>query len=920
MKRRKRLKMTAKALAVAAVLALSLALGLAASAEGLEDFSNLGLYGGQVYDLAIDPSMPVKVFAGTYLGGGLFRSGDGGGAWNAVLTGGEDSDGENAFRNHAVYAVEIAPPSPQTVYVANQFWIEKSTDGGETWSHVLNSAMQRDCGGCGGEGDDFRYVLSLAADPTDGNTLYAGTGGPLNTYSFGAVYKTTDGGATWTKLNGGADLDFAVVDIDIDPQDPRIIWAVTSSVNSVDIFGNFGGTLYRSGDAGATWQPIFSLTPFGGAYFTVEVKPDDSNVVFTGSGFGVIRHFFDGSVWNLAQPLPESALVEDIVFDPQDPNVIYATWLSPTEFPFLGDGIGKVGRSADGGFTWEVYPHDFDFISLAVHPAQGKVLYAGDRNLGIFKSQDSGRTWSPVNKGVEAVIVYDVAVDPDDSSHLLAGTISGVYERQGAGSWMRILEGSTHSLLFHPSDSRTIYAGQEGFLAKTLDGGSTWFFSNFMGGGTGTPGALGVFGFNYVTDIALDPADPNTLFISIAGYSGFGEILWSIDGGAFFVTVLDGENSGGEPYNFNTVEIDPSDSQHVLAGGGNFFAPKVLGDLWESTDGGQTWSRVLSDVIINDLLINPDNPEIMYAGAGYSGGTEVPVYRSTDGGMTWEASSDGMPEDGAFNAVTDLDFSSGSADVVYAGTNHQGVYVSTRAESWLNLGTPPYDVFAIAISSLYSATQGGLLQLTGTGVIAGKVTDSLTQEVVDGATVFTDTGGRSVTVNGEYIMVVPSAVCSVTAAADGHANMTVENVTVLGGEVSWVDMSMESGLPDNSAGPQTEIRSLKGNDYCFVATAAYGSPLSDCVQVLRRFRDIYLMPNTAGKRLVDLYYRLGKPAALYMEKHPWLKPPVRVALYPLVGLAWVMVSTDATGKVLIVLFVVTAALGVTKMLRRDNER
>jgi photosystem II stability/assembly factor-like uncharacterized protein len=909
MKRRKRLRLAARALALAAALALSFAWGSAAPAQELEDFSNLGLYGGQVYDLAIDPSMPGKIFAGTYLGGGLFQSGDGGGIWNPVLTGGEVDLGEDAFRNHAVYDVEIAPGSPQTIYVANQFWIEKSADGGETWSHILNSAMQRDCGGCGGEGDDFRYVLSLAVDPTDSNTLYAGTGGPMNTYAFGAVYKTTDGGATWTKLNGGADLDFAVADIDIDPQNPGVIWAVTNSFG----FGGFGGTLYRSGDAGATWQPIFSLTPFGGAYFTVEVKPDDSNTVFTGSGFGVIRHFFNGSIWNLAQPIPESALVEDIVFDPQDPDVIYATWLSPPEFPFLGDGIGKVARSADGGFTWEVYPHEYDFISLAAHPAQGNVLYAGDRNLGIFRSQDFGQTWSPVNEGVEAVIVYDVAVDPDDSSHLLAGTISGVYERQGAGSWVRLLEGLTRSLLFHPSDSLTIYAGQEGFLGKTLDGGNSWSFSNL----------LGPDGNNYVSDIALDPSDPSTLFISITGYSGYGEILRSIDGGVFFATVLNGMNSGGEPYAFNTVEVDPSNGQHVLAGGGNFFAPEVLGDLWESTDGGTTWSRVLNDVIINDLLINPDNPEIMYAGAGYSGGTEVPVYRSTDGGTTWEASSDGMPEDSAFNAVTDLDFSSGSADVVYAGTNHQGVYVSTRAEGWLNLGTPPYDVFAIAISSLYSATQGGLLQLTGTGVIAGKVTDSLTQEVVDGATVFTDTGGRSVTVNGEYIMVVPSAVCSVTAAADGHANMTVENVTVLGGEVSWVDMSMESGLPDTSAGPQTEIRALKGNDYCFVATAAYGSLLSRHVQTLRKFRDAYLMPYAAGRRLVDFYYRVGKPASIYMENHPWLKPPVRAALYPLVGFAWLMVSTSTPGKVLMVLFILimlTAVVGMSKMMRRDDER
>ena len=129
-------------------------------------WTNLGLYGGQIYDIAVDHTNPDKMFAGSYEGDGLFVTTDAGETWRAVETENEP-EGEGTFKNHAVYAVKIAPSDNDVIWVTNAYWLEKSTDGGENWTHILNAEMQRDCANCGGEGDDLRYNRSLAIDLSD---------------------------------------------------------------------------------------------------------------------------------------------------------------------------------------------------------------------------------------------------------------------------------------------------------------------------------------------------------------------------------------------------------------------------------------------------------------------------------------------------------------------------------------------------------------------------------------------------------------------------------------------------------------------------------------------------------------------------------------------------------------------------------
>ncbi|MBP1732960.1 MAG: hypothetical protein H6Q55_3389, partial [Deltaproteobacteria bacterium] len=241
--------------------------------QGLQVWTNLGLYGGQIYDIAIDPLNPDRMFVGSYLGDGLFVTSDGGNTWRAVEAS-NDPPGEATFKNHAVWAVKIAPSDHNVIWAAHDSWVEKSTDGGNTWTHTFNRDMQRDCQNCGGESDDLRFCRSIAIHPSDPDTVYVGTGGPDERAANGAIYKTTDGGITWTKLNGGANFNYSIISIAFDTSNPQIMWAITDSREEN---GVYWGSLYRSGDGGDTWTRKISVDT---AWYDLAIKPDEPNVVF----------------------------------------------------------------------------------------------------------------------------------------------------------------------------------------------------------------------------------------------------------------------------------------------------------------------------------------------------------------------------------------------------------------------------------------------------------------------------------------------------------------------------------------------------------------------------------------------------------------------------------------------------------------
>ena len=120
----------------------------------------------------------------------------------------------------------------------------------------------------------------------------------------------------------------------------------------------------------------------------------------------------------------------------------------------------------------------------------------------------------------------------------------------------------------------------------------------------------------------------------------------------------------------------------------------------------------------------------------------------------------------------------------------------------------------------------------------------------------------------------------------------------------------------------TKKSSSGGGGGCFIATAAYGSPLAKEVEILRKFRDDYLLSFAFGRQIISFYYRNGKAVAEYIESHPWLKGPVRIALYPVVGVVWLIASTGTISKVLMLVVAMTCCLIVVRKTtaKMENQR
>jgi photosystem II stability/assembly factor-like uncharacterized protein/long-subunit fatty acid transport protein len=657
----------------------------------LANWSNLGINGGHVLDIAIDPSNPDKLFASTYMGGGLFMSQDGGDSWQTQHMA-HLREGEDTFEDQAVYAVEVAPSDSNIVWATHNYWAARSADGGRNWTHILNSTMQSDCTNCSAN-DNWRFCLSLAIDPGNSDVVYVGTSGSNFGGVDGAVYKTVNGGDHWTKLS--QTFDYQVEDLAVDPDNPSILWAVTNSNGN----GGWNGTIYRSTNGGDSWQPVTIGSDLGGI-LSVAPRPDDPDdpgdppMVFVACGYGIVLLTYDGGSgqWEESFPVSGSGMASEVVVAPSNPNVVYAGWKWPVD--------ANVTRGVYDGssWSWETVTLSTQIAdglqALAVDPVNAERLFGGDIGLGVLRSLNHGQSWTPVNQGLDAVVVYDLDVEDGDSSHMLAASGSGLYERpSGAGTWQRRRVGEYKSVEFEPNSATTYYAGAQGRLMRTDDNGGSWQQSNDLGG-------------TFPFDIEIDPDNTDTVFMT-AGQ----QVMRSTDGGLTFDPVMTGTNLDGDNYRMNTVVIDPSDSRHLIAGGGNFYTPRVYGDMWESRDGGaaDSWQRTgLSGVVINAALIDPRDPNVMYAGCGYSANWKPPLYKSVDGGVTWTAATEGMPNE----RLMTYDIWASAPDDMYAvgwyGTvyHYDGTSVSPMVS---NTTADLYGVFGLSSSAVWAVGAGGLV-------------------------------------------------------------------------------------------------------------------------------------------------------------------------------------------------------------------
>jgi len=713
---------------------------------------DLGLYGGQINAITIDPVDPNTMFAGSWYGDGLFKSTDGGATWYSV----------EGFRNKLVHSIAFDPWNHLTIWVGTFHYIYRSEDGGVTWV-VFDPAF--------GLGYDLSYVC-LAIDPVYRNVIYVGTSGENGSNDSGFILWSTNGGDTWEEASSG--FDHRVVDIALNHQDSYEMWAVTGPAEAL------GGSIYKSLDGGLTWS-VVSTGHDEGWFDEVAISPHDPNTILIGGEKGLYITKDGGSSWK--RWYVEEYSCRALAFDSQDPDIMYANW-----------GY-KFSKSTDGGESWPFHSiSPLSFFSLTAHPRNSQILYGGDINLGIYKSSDKGENWQAINQGVRANHVFGSAISA--RGKILAASKSGLYVKNQEGGWEMRSPKQIYSVAFNPADENTIFAGFAWQLGKSTDSGRSWTYVDISS--RTDP--------HTITSIDIYRQNPQILYMSVDYRCGcHGEVYQSVDGGETITRI------GYASVPVNVVKASPNNPQVIYAGTGMFYTPIQSGGIYKTIDGGQNWEELLSGVVVNTLAFDPENPDIIYAGCGTSGGSYSGLYKSVNGGITWVEKVFGLPEDAT---IVDIEVDADNSNIVYAATERDGIFISYDGGNyWTLFGLSDYDLFDILVSAaapttskikrvrendllpsskLYTGSGSGMLEFTGSGVgiITGMVTESKTNLALTGATLSTDTGGVALSLDGHYIMVLPAGICLVKAKAEGYLGKARRNVAVTAGGEATVNLTL----------------------------------------------------------------------------------------------------------------------------------
>jgi photosystem II stability/assembly factor-like uncharacterized protein len=329
---------------------------------------------------------------------GVFKSTDSGGSWQETNRG---------FTTAALSVLLSTPGKKRAIYAAPRGEpLMRTRNGGRVWTEL----------GIG-------PVTALASDPSDPQHLFAAPAQEPGTRP--QVYESQDQGGTWSPL-GGLPFYDEITRIAVSPANPRVVYAGTARTG---IFKSVnGGRTWRRASKGLPFLPPCNQT-FCPAepVAALEIDPRDPRLLYAVFGYQVVKSVDAGKTWDLAmEGLDGVSYVETLILDPERPNVLY---IGTREGVFKSTDEGETWHESSAGLPEPVPFGDFSVLDLAIDIRGGAtVLYAATRVDGVFRSLDQGATWEPVGKGLPILMVDFVEVDWRFPGGVLAGT-------SGAAVW-----------------------------------------------------------------------------------------------------------------------------------------------------------------------------------------------------------------------------------------------------------------------------------------------------------------------------------------------------------------------------------------------------------------------------------------------------------------------------------------------------
>lgn len=650
---------------------------------------------------------------------GASRSGFAGGDWefwgpNANV---KSFDGINNFPldiSCRVNAIAIHPTTPSTLYIGvakGGLW--KSTDSGTTWTNLTDS-LSSQASGC------------VVLEPGNPNTVYFGTGegyqsgGPNTTFGVG-IFKSTNGGATWTLIGNSTFAGKNVNDIVIDPGNTNH-WIVATSAGIYttndgganftlrqagnawtvrmhptttttlyaalgNIYGHASNGVYKSTDGGVTWTvQTGGGLPSGTAVgrINLDICKANGNVVYA-----VFAHPANHNVHSIWKTTNGSASWASTTngADPQEQQAWYDLLIrvSPTDPNTAFVGVVRLIRTTNGGTSWTDVNFGQDQHAMAFDSTDAtsqKIYLGGDPGLsyttnagGISGGFDG---WARRNVGRGTMEFYSFDIHPTNPAQLMAGAQdNGVFLRTANltpsvpnNTYVHIEWADGMAAAYNFADpSKVVYSIQLCYTFASTDGGLTRSLVFNNPNGDRAP---------WVTTLVNDHATPNRFYL------GTYRAYRSNDNGTTWGFVSPDLATGGAT--LNVITVAPSNSNVVYTGSGNgkVWVCTTASSLANNAANTASWtdrSAGLPNASIGGIVVDPTNPAILYVSFQRYG--QPKVYKSVNSGAAWTNITGNLPD----TAVNDLVLHPADPTTLFAATDTGVLVTSDNGATWARYGT-----------------------------------------------------------------------------------------------------------------------------------------------------------------------------------------------------------------------------------------
>jgi photosystem II stability/assembly factor-like uncharacterized protein len=577
---------------------------------------------------------------------------------------------------------DCTPEKNSAIFISNDFgtsWIKSSSIPKGVFKEIeLEEGQEL-------EEEDIDKVTVLYVSPSDDDQIFVGTSNLL--------LKSNDRGSSWESLSDTFHRS-DIKGLAIHPNNPNIIYAriglyTFSDCSDVDnddpdyeeSVSKYCPGIYKSTDGGESWKLLEEVTgdPSEGGVYINEYNDSEIYSVFGRETFVSKDGGISSDVFldTKEHPIIPDVGVEIITFGESESEVFMA-------------GLQGVYRTYDNGKTWIETNTGFvgsEVVDLVT--SLDGTMYATTYNLGIFKSTDGGKNWVFASFGIKNWYGMQLATHPEDADTLFTTTNGGVYKSTNAGKSWELIGGSDlcddedaggnchyHGIVVEKEAPFKVLVGSGGDqyakegvgLTGSEDNGESWRNSDD-----------GFVRDVHVSKLVIDPNNNNVFYATTQGETEYTDKVG--DGAGVFKSTDRGNNwtqinNGLNSLETNVLAVDPNDSNVLYLGTDD-------DGIYKSINGGENWEKLIPSASfgVGDIAVDPENSKNVYMGTvdyfrlsesrGVLG--DFGVYKSTDGGTTWEEFNSGLNHLGVFS----LELSEENR-ILYAGTRAGGVY-------WINL-------------------------------------------------------------------------------------------------------------------------------------------------------------------------------------------------------------------------------------------